>query len=219
MTTKRSEIEPVCSASAPNAEAASLVEERAALYAAGALNDAERTEVERRMADGDEFLLAAVRSWHDVIAALGTTLEPATPDPCIKAALLTRMQSQQATQSTTISGSAASRVPTQIVHRADGSGWRSAGAPGASVRVLNADRKRGRMTTLMKIDPGCRFPTHAHPGDEECLVLSGDMIDGDLTLGSGDYVRSAAGTHHDELMTRMGCLCLVMSSMDPQSSR
>lgn len=75
------------------------------------------------------------------------------------------------------------------------------------------------MTTLMKIEPGCRFPAHPHSGDEECLVLSGDMIDGDLTLGPGDYVRSAAGTHHEALTTRTGCVCLVLSSLEPQAAR
>ena len=219
MTIKRSEIEPVCSASPLNADAASPVEELAVFYAAGALTDPERIDVERRMAAGDEFLLAEVRSWGEVVGALGTALEPVTPDACIKAALLARMQPERALQSTTIADHTASRIPKQIVHRADGTGWRSAGVPGASVRVLNADRKRGRMTTLMKIDPGCRFPSHAHPGGEECLVISGDMIDGDLTLGPGDYVRTAAGTHHDELTTRTGCVCLIMSFMDLPTSR
>ena len=218
MTTKHPDSEPVRSTRPSADEAASSVEELAALYAAGALTNFERTDVERRVADGDEIMLAAVRSWDEVVAALGTTLAPVTPDPRIKAALLARLEPERAEQTETVSEAAISRVPVQVVHRADGAGWRSAGAPGASVRVLNADRKRGRMTTLMKIDPGCRFPSHAHPGDEECLVISGDMIDGDLLLGPGDYVRSAAGTHHDELTTRTGCVCLIVSAAEPNSA-
>ena len=219
MTTKHAEPELVRSTISPTDEAASSVEELASLYAVGALVDPERIEVERRLADGDEVMLAAVRSWDHVVAALGTTFEPATPDPRIKAALLARLQPEQADQTETVSETATSRVPAQIVHRADGAAWRSAGTPGASVRVLNADRKRGRMTTLMKIDPGCRFPSHLHQGDEECLIISGDMIDDDLILGPGDYVRAAAGTHHDELTTLTGCLCLIVSSMEPQLAR
>ncbi len=197
------------------------LEELAALYAAGALTHAERSEVEQRLNDGDEPLWEAVRSWDVVVAALGTALEPATPDPRIKAALLTRLSSEEVDlQVMPPTVRVSDRTPPpRIVHRADGSEWRSAGASGASIRVLNADRKRGRMTTLMKIEPGCRFPAHPHSGDEECLVLSGDMIDGDLTLGPGDYVRSAAGTHHEELTTRTGCVCLVLSSLEPQAAR
>lgn len=216
MTTKHAEPELVRSTSSPADEASSSVEELAALYAAGALTDPERIDIERHLADGDEAMRKAVRSWDEIVAMLGTTLEPATPDPRIKASLLARLQPEQAE---TVSEMATSRVPTQIVHRADGAGWRSAGTPGASVRVLNADRKRGRMTTLMKIDPGCRFPSHPHQGDEECLIISGDMIDGHLVLGPGDYVRSVAGTHHDELTTLTGCLCLIVSLMDPQLAR
>lgn len=196
------------------------LEELAALYAAGALTHAERVEVEQRLSDGDRPLFDAVRSWDVVVAALGVALEPVTPDPLIKAAFLARLGSARVdSQPVSPLVRVAERTsPSQIVHRADGSGWRSAGAPGASVRVLNADRKRGRMTTLMKIEPGCHFPAHPHSGDEECLVLSGDMIDGDLTLGPGDYVRSAAGTHHAELETRRGCVCLILSSLEPQAA-
>lgn len=231
MTTKHSELDPFCSTSLLDDETSSSIEELAALYAAGALTDSERIDVELRMAFGEERLLAAVRSWDEVVAALGTTLEPATPDPRIKAALLARLQPEQTKQATRESGghsvsdgpsvidALAARIPAQIVHRADGAGWRSAGSPGASVRVLNADRKQGRLTTLMKIEPGCRFPAHPHHGDEECLVISGDMLDGDLTLGPGDYVRTAAGTHHGELTTRTGCVCLLLSTLIPQATR
>ena len=228
MTTKHSESDQVCSTSLPDDETSSSIEELAALYAVGALTDSERTDVELRMAIGDEILLAAVRGWNEVVVALGTTLEPATPDPRIKAALLARLQPEQTKQATRESdGHSVSdarsvidaRIPAQIVHRADGAGWRSAGSPGASMRVLNADRKQGRLTTLMKIEPGCRFPAHPHHGDEECLVISGDMLDGDLMLGPGDYVRSAAGTHHDELTTRTGCVCLLLSALIPHVTR
>lgn len=219
MTTHQPEREPVHSTSPLVDDAASLVGELAALFAAGALTDPERIEVERRLADGDEALLTAVRNWSDVVATLGTAVEPVTPDPRIKSALLARLRPEPADTTVPVGETAASPGLVQVVHRADGGEWRSAGAPGASVRVLNADRRRGRMTTLMKIDPGCRFPAHSHPGDEECLVLSGDMIDGDLTLGPGDYVRSAAGTYHHELTTRSGCVCLLVSSMEPKLSR
>ncbi len=225
MTTKHSETDQVCSTSFSDDETSSSIEELAALYAAGALTDSERAEVERRIAIGDEMMLAAMRSWDEVVAALGTTLESATPDPRIKAALLARLQPEQTKQATresdgrSVIDALAARIPAQIVHRADGAGWRSTGSPGASVRVLNADRKQGRLTTLMKIEPGCRFPAHPHHGDEECLVISGDMLDGDLTLGPGDYVRSAAGTHHDTLTTRTGCVCLLLATLIPQATR
>lgn len=231
MTTKHSETDQVYSTSFSDDETSSSIEELAAQYAAGALTDSERAEVERRIAIGDEMMLAAVRSWDEVVVALGTTLESATPDPRIKAALLTRLQPEQTKQATqefdghsvsnarSVIDTIAARIPAQIVHRADGAGWRSTGSPGASVRVLNADRKQGRLTTLMKIEPGCRFPAHPHHGDEECLVISGDMLDGDLTLGPGDYVRSAAGTHHDTLTTRTGCVCLLLSTLIPQATR
>ena len=217
MMTSRREIEPVVPPCAPDSENVLPVEELATLFIAGALNEVERFEVERRLVAGDEALLAAVRSWDDVVEALGSTLEAVTPDPRIKAALLSRIAPvsraapEQADLSAPVSVNRALAAPSQIVRHADGAVWRSAGAPGASVRVLNADRKQGRMTTLMRIDPGCHFPEHPHVDEEECLVISGDLIDGDLTLGPGDYVRSAAGTHHSELTTRTGCECLVMS--------
>ena len=54
---------------------------------------------------------------------------------------------------------------------------------------------------------------HVHHGSEECLVLEGDVADGDLEMTAGDYVRFEEGTQHGPLRTRGGNLLLIVSSL------
>ncbi len=64
----------------------------------------------------------------------------------------------------------------------------------------------------MRMDAGAKLPAHRHHGVEECFVVEGDLVDGDLVLRAGDYVRYDAGTVHSP-STRNGCLLFVTASL------
>ncbi len=51
-------------------------------------------------------------------------------------------------------------------------------------------------TVLIRMDPGCGYPTHRHVGIEEVLVLSGGYQDELGTWRAGAYVRYPSGSRH-----------------------
>ena len=64
------------------------------------------------------------------------------------------------------------------------------------IKPLYENRLRGERTCLMKIDPGARFPPHAHDEVEQIYVLSGSFYDQDRTLRADDYACRAPGAMH-----------------------
>jgi quercetin dioxygenase-like cupin family protein len=67
----------------------------------------------------------------------------------------------------------------------------------------------------MRMSPGAATIAHTHPGQEEFLVVAGELIDGDGTLfKAGDFVSYAAGTRHDS-RTETGCVLVVFEWRPP----
>jgi anti-sigma factor ChrR (cupin superfamily) len=97
--------------------------------------------------------------------------------------------------------------------RKDQGEWTPTGVTGVDLRVLFSDSTRDRQTILLRMAPGAMFPVHRHHGAEECLVLEGDVRDGDLEMTAGDFVRFEEGTQHGPLQTRAGNLLLIVSSL------
>jgi quercetin dioxygenase-like cupin family protein len=58
------------------------------------------------------------------------------------------------------------------------------------------------------MDPGARFPRHAHPGGEQVLVVSGDVQIAEHALGAGDYLYTAPGDVH-AVTSRDGCVLFI----------
>ena len=75
-------------------------------------------------------------------------------------------------------------------------------------RIERNGHEVARLTSLVRYDKGCRFPTHVHGGGEEFLVLSGTFSDEHRDYPAGTYVRNGVGTSHAPF-TRDGCIILV----------
>ena len=94
--------------------------------------------------------------------------------------------------------------------------WTPSPEPGVFRRML--DRLGGevaRATSVVRFDPGARFPEHTHDGGEEFLVLSGVFTDEDSDFPAGTYVRHPVGTSHSS-WSEEGCEILVkLWQMDP----
>lgn len=87
--------------------------------------------------------------------------------------------------------------------------WVAAPASGVSRCML--DRVGGelaRATSVVRYQPGCRFPAHEHPLGEEFLVLEGVFEDELGEYPAGTYVRNPPGSRHAPGATR-GCTILV----------
>jgi quercetin dioxygenase-like cupin family protein len=86
--------------------------------------------------------------------------------------------------------------------------WRPARVRGVSVKILRADEATGESTTLIRFEPGTRFPAHDHPGGEEVFVVEGDLTIGPHHLKAGDYLYTPPNGKHAAASDR-GCVFLV----------
>jgi quercetin dioxygenase-like cupin family protein len=93
-----------------------------------------------------------------------------------------------------------------VTVRADEGEWRDH-APGVKVKALWNDGKSESL--LLRLEPGARVAGHAHPRDEECLMLDGEAFFGDTLLRAGEYQLAPAGTEHREVTSDVGALLFV----------
>lgn len=76
--------------------------------------------------------------------------------------------------------------------------WQPSPAAGIWRKRLYHDgpAESGRVTSLVRFDPGAAFPLHDHPEGEEILVLSGTFSDDTGDWGAGAYLLSPDGSAH-----------------------
>jgi len=66
-------------------------------------------------------------------------------------------------------------------------------------------------TSLLHIDKGGSVPTHTHKGFEVTLLLQGSFEDEMGTYHAGDFIW-LDGKHTHQPVTKIGCVCLTVSS-------
>ena len=166
----------------------------AAAYALGICRGAERKEIELRLAT-DTALRAKAEFWQQQFTALDLAAPAETPPPQLFDQILEEI------------GGTGPELPGTFTRRA-GTGTWSEMAPGVTYTVLFDDPVTRRRSLLLRALPGATVEAHAHgQGYEECLVLEGDLLIGDLSLGPGDYHVAMMGTSHPLTRTVSGCLC------------
>lgn len=134
-------------------------------------------------------------------AGIAAALEPIAPSARRKAAMKSRMLAAVRAQP--------ARGPGKFltIHRREGT-WTRLG-PGVLLKSLvNAD---GLHASLLQLEPGAMLPAHAHPTDEECLVIEGSVwLDGVYCV-AGDFHFAPRGRDHSAIRTDSGCLLYVRS--------
>ena len=90
--------------------------------------------------------------------------------------------------------------------------WEKTPLAGISAKTLSVDAQRKYATSLVRMDPGTRYPSHRHAELEEAFVLEGDLTLHNVTLRAGDYCVSRSGSRHGESSTVNGCTLLVVTS-------
>jgi quercetin dioxygenase-like cupin family protein len=142
----------------------------------------------------------------DLVAAMladvaGADVEPAT-SARIKARVLER------------TAAAAQSMPAGrpgFIDVLAGAGWRVL-APGVEMKVLFEDN--AARSWMVRLQPGSELPPHEHDeGQEECLVLQGDVWLDDRQYGPGDYQIAQRGTWHGRVRTDGGCLLFLRSQL------
>jgi len=175
--------------------------ERAADYVMGTLSAAERAAVERAAAS-DPVLAKEI----DTLSAQLSPLLLDAPEVEPPAYIFDRIKQKIAASAQPQNAPAGSRTV-----RATEGRWEPI-CPGIERKTLWHDREKGRITFLIRAQPGAEFPAHQHDDDEEAYMLSGDLAFDDLVLGAGDYHLARPGVYHPVGRTRMGCMLLVTAA-------
>lgn len=98
--------------------------------------------------------------------------------------------------------------------------WDKSPAPGVWRKrlELQGPPEAGRVTSLVRYDPGSKFSAHPHPDGEEFLVLEGTFSDQSGDYGVGSYLLNPEGFSHAPF-TEEGCLIFVKLRQYPGQER
>lgn len=96
-----------------------------------------------------------------------------------------------------------------VMHSAD-MGWEASPSPTVWRKRLHLDgpAEAGRVTSVVRYDPGSAFPTHSHPDGEEIFVLDGVFSDEHGDYPAGSYLLNPDGTSHAP-HSKDGCTLFV----------
>lgn len=90
-------------------------------------------------------------------------------------------------------------------------GWQLL-APGVEMKILFDDG--AARSWMVRLQPGSSLAAHEHDeGQEECLVLAGDVWLDDRQYGPGDYQLAQRGTWHGRVRSDGGCLLFLRSQL------
>jgi anti-sigma factor ChrR (cupin superfamily) len=85
-------------------------------------------------------------------------------------------------------------------------------APGIDCKLLATDTERHRVSMLVRLAPGARYPAHTHAGVEELHLLDGELWIDKRKLFPGDYNHGAPGAADERVWSETGCTCLLITS-------
>jgi anti-sigma factor ChrR (cupin superfamily) len=83
---------------------------------------------------------------------------------------------------------------------------------GVSIKVLQ--EREGKLSCLLRLQPGATVPPHRHLLDEECLVLDGALRVGAGPLrGAGSYHRARQGSMHPTISSPQGATLFLRGAL------
>lgn len=185
------------------------IREQLALYALGALSQHEARAVDRHLGEGCEVCQAELEPFESVVAALGFAGPLESPPPSVREQLVSRLSEESQAP---VVGTASMRDGLNQFYslRADQGEWLES-SPGLLEKQLFVDENKGTVTTLIKMLPGVKLPSHRHLGIEECLVLEGDFHVNGKVFGPGDYRCAMAGSIDQSPYSVDGTLLLILA--------
>lgn len=184
--------------------------ERAALYALGALSQHEARAFEEHLAEGCDACATIHRDFEETVATLGFAAPEATPPPRVREQLLACLAEE--TREQPAAATPLSQTPTQLLTlRADEGEWQKV-TDGIFSKQLFVDHQAGTVTSLFKMLPGTLIPMHRHRGVEQCYVIEGDFHAAGQALGPGDYHCAMADSIHKPVYTVDGALVLIVAT-------
>jgi quercetin dioxygenase-like cupin family protein len=85
-------------------------------------------------------------------------------------------------------------------------------APGIECKLLATDGGRHRVSMLVRLAPGARYPAHTHAGVEELHLLDGELWIDERKLLPGDYNYGPPGASDERVWSETGCTCVLITS-------
>lgn len=128
-------------------------------------------------------------------------------DPARKSALGSRLAGRLAAIETP------APMPGIAAIRAEEGAWHQIGT-GIRIKPLRANLTDGTQTSLWRIDAGARVPRHAHHHEEECLVVTGQIIMAGVRYQTGDFVLAGDGSDHPEFIAETDTTLLIRGQLD-----
>ena len=83
-----------------------------------------------------------------------------------------------------------------LLNQAHGREWKPTDYAGVE-RALFRNNESGGRSSFVRLKQGARFPTHAHQGTEEVVVISGKVRLGGVEMVESDYLFTTPGEEHD----------------------
>jgi anti-sigma factor ChrR (cupin superfamily) len=174
--------------------------DRASLYALGLLDEDESSTFEQHLTSCSACAEEA-RGASDLAAQLAGTIPAATPPSSLRQRALNE-----------------ALLPRGVLALVRGKhlNWQETSFAGVSMARLYEDPIRGDLTSLVRMLPGARYPSHHHAGLEHCYVLEGDLVFEDHTLFAGDYSAGSPNKDHTAATTKNGCLLFIIHNAQDQ---
>ena len=190
-------------------------QELASLYVLGALTAAEKESFEAGLRAQPE-LQSLVRDLERTTNLVARAVPPVEPPSRLREKILSSIGAPISATTDTRSGLRSELADPAFffVAASDPAGWKQLPIPGASLKLLSADRERGYAVLLGKLERGVRYPAHQHPTGEDILVLTGDLTIAGRRLGPGDFHHCDAGTEHPVNFSDEGCTLLAVLALD-----
>ena len=185
------------------------VEALALADAIGALDPAERQELEAMVSALPAAAQAEVAGLYDVALSLAGTLPQADPPARVRDALMAAIAAPE----DSVRQGAAPPVSHNYTLLASEGTWNDTPLAGIQVKVLAVDKPRNLVTLLLRGEPGARYPAHRHSTCEECYVISGSVVIEGRVLRAGDFHHAEGDTDHGEIYTAEGAEVLLVGAI------
>jgi quercetin dioxygenase-like cupin family protein len=174
--------------------------DRALLYALGLLEETDAGSFQQHLSSCP-FCVAEVHESGDLAVQLAGTIPASIPPAALRDRVL-----------------AEAVLPRGVVALVRGTkvNWQATAFTGVSIARLYEDPTRGDLTSLVRMTPGARYPSHRHAGLEHCYVLEGDLVFEDHTLAAGDYSAGSPHKDHASATTKTGCVLFIVHNLRDQ---